>query len=94
MRDLSDKSSGTKDDANSANATDGNGLSRVWMMVSRQRFEHTATSIAALGRNELKRRIRNFRGRFKLDFTDSYLNKLSVDRLRHILLAALINAKR
>jgi len=38
-------------------------------------------------------RIRNFRGRFKLDFTEDYLNKISVDRLRHILLAALINAK-
>jgi hypothetical protein len=62
-------------------------------MTSREYFEQTATSIAALGRTELKSRIKNFRGRFKLDFTEDYLNKLSVDRLRHILLAALINAK-
>jgi len=62
-------------------------------MASRERFEQTATSIAALGRNELKRRIKNFRGRFKLDFSEDYLNKLSVDRLRHVLLAAMINAK-
>jgi len=62
-------------------------------MASREYFEQTATSIASLGRNELKRRIKNFRGRFKLDFTEDYLNGLSVDRLRHILLAALINAK-
>ncbi|MHC4424309.1 MAG: hypothetical protein ACYS0C_04850 [Planctomycetota bacterium] len=62
-------------------------------MASRKYFEQTATSIAALGRKELKRRIRNFRGRFKLDFTEDYLNGLSVERLRHILLAALINAK-
>jgi hypothetical protein len=62
-------------------------------MASREYFEQTATSIAVLGRAELKRRIRNFRGRFKLDFSEDYLNKLSVDRLRHILLAALINAK-
>jgi hypothetical protein len=62
-------------------------------MVSRQYFEQTATSIAALGRNELTRRIKNFNGRFKLDFTEDYLNNLSVDRLRHILLAALINAR-
>ena len=47
----------------------------------------------ALDRNELKRRIKDFRGRFRLDFTEDYLNSLSVDRLRHILLAALINAK-
>jgi len=62
-------------------------------MATKQYFEREATSIAALNRNELKRRIRNFRGRFKLDFTDDYLNNLTVDRLRHILLAALINAR-
>ena len=62
-------------------------------MSSGQYVERQVTSIAALGRDELKRRIRNFRGRFKLDFTEDYLNKISVDRLRHILLAALINAK-
>jgi hypothetical protein len=62
-------------------------------MASKRYFEQTATSIAALNRNELKRRIRNFRGRFKLDFTEDYLSKLSVERLRHILLAALVNAK-
>ena len=56
-------------------------------------FDREATTIAALGRNELKRRIKNFQGRFKLDFTEDYLNRLSVDRLRHILLAALINTK-
>ena len=62
-------------------------------MASRQKFEQTATSIASLGRTELQKRIRNFRGRFKLDFSEDYLGNLSVDRLRHILLAALVNAK-
>lgn len=57
------------------------------------RFERTVTSVATLGRNELKRHIKNFRGRFKLDFTDDYLDTISLDRLRHILLAALVNAK-
>jgi hypothetical protein len=66
---------------------------RVRPMTSEKHFEQTATSIASLGRDELKRRIRNFEGRFKLDFTDNYLDNLGVDRLRHILLAALINAK-
>ena len=61
-------------------------------MNSRDFFEQTATSIAALDRDELKRRIRNFKGRFKLDFTDDYLDRLNVDRLRHILLAALVSA--
>ena len=61
-------------------------------MASREYFEQAAVSLAALNRNELKKRIRNFAGRFKLDFTEDYLNNTSVDRLRHILLAALINA--
>jgi hypothetical protein len=62
-------------------------------MAAKKYFESEAASIAALGRGELERRIRNFKGRFKLDFTQDYLNKLSVDRLRHILLAALMNSR-
>jgi hypothetical protein len=62
-------------------------------MASREFFEQTAVSLAALNKNELKKQIRNFGGRFKLDFTEDYLNNTSVDRLRHILFAALINAK-
>ena len=38
-------------------------------------------------------RIRNFKGQFKLDFTENYLDSVTLDKLRHILLAALINAK-
>jgi hypothetical protein len=65
----------------------------VGPMTSGKYFEQTAASIASLGRDELKSQIRNFKGRFRLDFTDGYLDNLGVDRLRHILLAALINAK-
>jgi hypothetical protein len=66
---------------------------KVTTVYSHGRFEQVATSIAVLGRSELKRKIKNFRGRFKLDFTDDYLDAIDIDRLRHILLAALINAK-
>ncbi len=62
-------------------------------MASGENFEQTATSIAALGKDELKKRIKTFKGRFRLDFTEDYLNNLGVDRLRHILLAALINIR-
>jgi hypothetical protein len=55
--------------------------------------EKTTVTIASLSRNELKNRIKNFHGRFRLDFTDEYLNRLSVERLRHILLAAVLNAR-
>jgi hypothetical protein len=63
-------------------------------MSSAKYVESQVTSISALGREELKKRIRNFHGRFKLDFTEDYLNKMSIERLRHILLAALITKKR
>ena len=62
-------------------------------MATRTQFEKSAASIACMGAVELKNRIKNFHGRFRLDFTDEYLNRLSADRLRHILLAAMINAK-
>ncbi|TFG50110.1 MAG: hypothetical protein E4H40_01850 [Candidatus Brocadiia bacterium] len=61
-------------------------------MTSKEYFEHTATSIASLNRLEIERRLTNFKGRFKLDFTPEYLNKLSLDKLRHILLAAMMYA--
>ncbi len=54
------------------------------------RFERTAQSIANLSREELEKRIKSFKGTFKLDFTEDYLNGCSVNKLRHILLAALI----
>ncbi|MBW8035879.1 MAG: hypothetical protein FVQ79_09670 [Planctomycetes bacterium] len=57
------------------------------------RFEKLSTLIVSLSRPQLKNRIRKFKGGFKLDFTDSYLEKLSVDRLRHILLAAMLTRK-
>jgi hypothetical protein len=62
-------------------------------MVARNSLDKMATSIATLDRDEVKNRLKHFKGRFRLDFTDDYLDKLSVDRLRHILLAALITAK-
>ncbi len=46
-----------------------------------------------MGKSELKKRIRTFNGRFLLDFSDDYLNGVNADRLRHILMAAMINAK-
>ena len=68
-------------------------FSKVVGMAASKCFEREASSIAALGRHELEGRIKNFRGRFKLDFSEDYLNRISVDRLRHILLAAVMNAR-
>ncbi len=55
-------------------------------------LEQSATAVVGMGKSELKKRRRRFNGRFRLDFSDEYLNGVNVDRLRHILLAAIINA--
>jgi hypothetical protein len=47
------------------------------------------SEIAAMGRNEVKSRLLHFRGRLKIDFTEGYLDSLAIDKLRHILLAAM-----
>lgn len=79
--------------AGTGTETTTNAILKATTVYSHGRFERVSTSIAVLGRNELKRKIKNFRGRFKLDFTDDYLDTIEIDRLRHILLAALLNAK-
>jgi hypothetical protein len=61
--------------------------------MNTRNLDEIATSIATLEREDVKTRLRNFRGRFKMDFTDEYLDNLTIDRLRHILLAAVVTAK-
>jgi hypothetical protein len=62
-------------------------------MAAKEYFEQAATTIGALGKEELKKQIKNFKGRFRLDFSEDYLDSAGIDKLRHILLAALITAK-
>ena len=49
-----------------------------------------AEDIASLSKSQAKKHLLNFKGRFKLDFTERYLDGLSADRLKHILLAAML----
>ncbi|MCI0499735.1 MAG: hypothetical protein L0Y36_08670 [Planctomycetales bacterium] len=57
-------------------------------------FEKMCSAIAAMSKPEVIGRLLNFDGPIKLDFTRDYLEKLNVDRLRHILLAAVITGQR
>ena len=50
--------------------------------------ERMASSIGRMSRKQIKDAIRRFRGGFKMDFTDNYLDSLPIDELQHILLAA------
>jgi hypothetical protein len=58
-------------------------------MDSERVYERLAISIASLDRSKVEFKIKNFKGNFKFDFTDEYLSSLTLDRLRHILLAAI-----
>ena len=58
-------------------------------MSNNQNLEWLAVTISSLDRNEVENKIKNFQGSFKLDFTEEYLQNLTVDRLRHILFAAM-----
>jgi hypothetical protein len=57
-------------------------------------IEKNITTIACMHKKELKYRIRHFHGRFRLDFTESYLDNATEDHLRHILYAAMNNARK
>lgn len=63
-------------------------------MNSARNFERLARSISSLDRGNVERKIKNFKGRFKLDFTEEYMQSLTVDRLRHILFAAVATKRR
>jgi hypothetical protein len=57
-------------------------------------FEKMCSKIASMSKREVIRRLLNFDGPIKMDFSVDYLEKLSTDRLRHILLAALVTVNR
>ena len=63
-------------------------------MGSSSSFEKIVSAISSLSKSEVKRKLMNFKGRIKLDFTESYLDSLSADKLRHILLAAMTKVRR
>jgi hypothetical protein len=63
-------------------------------MTDDQKYEWLAVTISSLDRGEVENRIRNFQGSFKFDFTEEYLKSLTVDRLRHILFAAMTSKLR
>lgn len=50
-------------------------------------YEAISVQVASMSRCELKERLLHFQGRLKLDFTESYLEGQTDERLRHILMA-------
>jgi len=58
------------------------------MAYATTQIDDVACKIAAMNRQQVQREIMSFSGRFTLDFSPDYLKKQSLERLRHILLAA------
>ena len=56
--------------------------------------ELTVENIGKMDRDHLIETLRYLRCGFDLDFTDEYLGSISLERLRHILLAASLHARR
>ena len=62
------------------------------MIQPEQQIEELIDTIHSLDRDRCKSELRRFE-MVRLDFTDEFLEKLSLDRLRHVLLAACIQAR-
>ena len=62
--------------------------------MSARQLESIATRIAAMDRPQLIESLRGVKCSFDLDFTDEFLRSVSVERLRHILMAAALHESR
>ena len=51
-------------------------------------YENLITKLASMGRDELVLLLQGMSCTFPMDFTEEYLQAVSVERLRHIVLAA------
>ena len=55
--------------------------------------EQLAVKLAGMSKSQLKRQLLSLKTRFPLDFTEEFLDSLSSDKLRHILLATRLNSR-
>lgn len=53
--------------------------------------EQLVVKIATMNRGDLTDRLKKLNCHFELDFTDEYLESLSLERLRHVALAAILH---
>ena len=65
----------------------------ILIMPSEDALEQLLASVPTLDRDACKRELRQF-PEPHLDFSDEYLDKLPLDYLRHLLLAACLQARK
>jgi hypothetical protein len=56
------------------------------------RVEQLVVEIATMNRGDLANILKKLNCHFEMDFTDEYLESLSLERLRHVALAAILHA--
>lgn len=59
-----------------------------------RRTDRLTAELAALDRDHIKPQILNFHSRTRLDFTEEFLDRLSTEQLRQLLLAAMLYLSR
>jgi len=68
--------------------TDSENFDRKETAGMPMKLDDVVTTVATMSREQVQKEIIRFNGRFKLDFTPEYLMTQTLERLRHILLAA------
>jgi hypothetical protein len=56
-------------------------------MLGSAQIEDLMTLVASMDRASLVEQFHCYRGRFPVDFTEDFLNRTSLDKLRHIFVA-------
>ena len=60
--------------------------------MSSKAVERLTLEIAAMGRQELAATLRELQCSFEIDFTDEYLESVSLERLQHLVLVAALHS--
>ena len=60
--------------------------------MSSKAVEKLTLEVAAMGRRELVAMLRELQCSFELDFTDEYLQSVSLERLQHLVLVAALHS--
>ena len=56
-------------------------------------LEQMITKIQRMDRKQLKQELIQFQANFTFDFTSDFLDSVSIERLRHIMLAAVLHVR-
>jgi hypothetical protein len=74
--------------------SDALGASRRKTHMPQSGVEELAVQLASMDRRQLVDVLRTIPCHFEMDFTDGFLQEISIERLRHITLAAILQAQR